>query len=147
MIEVFESVVVGPEGHATGQPASDMDLFHLRWGQEMYRDGYKVPVEMLRQIVTLTTALLAGSVGLLNAGLMTATGRALMLAFLLASLGAALMGLLPRERTVDLISPSDLAEFRTEAMGRRLYWLRIAAVFLFVGLACGVGGVLAAGSS
>jgi hypothetical protein len=118
-----------------GEEPTDESLLFISLGEEQIKRAVPFLNEVLRQLVTLSTALMGGSIAFLKADTPihpTAKTSAAVL-FLLALL-AALFGVLPYRSTIRPLFPNDIKRSVQAAMvwKDRLVWL--SSGFLVVGL-------------
>ena len=103
--------------------------------EEARKKGMQAVGESLRHLVTLTTALLAGSAVLFAQPVVPVAFKAAGASFLMLSLASALFGSLPREVVIDTRCPDDVRD----AMGRggraRVRALRVSSLALFAAFA------------
>jgi hypothetical protein len=114
----------------------------VAWAEEAVRKSLPTVQESLRQMVTLSTALLAGSAALLSnlPAPMACKGIASLL--LLVALASALWGSFPREAIVDIRCPEEIKKVRVRGTIVRMRCLKIAGGCLVFALFLLIGGVL-----
>lgn len=115
----------------------------VTWAEETVRKGVATTQEALRQMVTLTTALLAGSTALLGQLPTPLYFKVMAALSLLFSLGASLWGSLPREALVDIRCPEEIKAARDRMGLFKMNCLRVASVSLVTAFVVILLGVLA----
>ncbi|HEY7427453.1 MAG TPA: hypothetical protein VH682_24680 [Gemmataceae bacterium] len=122
------------------QPTAD-ELEQVTWAEEAIRTAPVLLRDSLRQLITLDTALLAGSAAFLDKMPMPWGLKAMAAVCLLLSLFGALWGSLPREAQVCPYAPNAIKHVRESNLTARLWWLKWASAFLFFGLGLFVVGL------
>ncbi len=97
----------------------------------------------LRQMVTLTTALLAGSAALLSQLRIARACIGLSAGLLIISLVAALFGMFPREAVVNISCLEDIKKERDRGMQVKMRCLKIAGACLVAAFCVLVYGLMA----
>ena len=115
-----------------GQQPSTEDEFYLKWGYETVKNNIKFSNEILKQIITLSTTLLAASI-IFEYIIPYTWVKILVLLSFFISLVTAFVGVLPFERSVDLNSPSDIKRHKRAALKHKRWYLWISAGMLIIG--------------
>jgi len=123
------------------QPTAE-EIEQVTWAEEAIRAAPGLLRDNLRQLITLDTALLAGSAAFLDKMPMLKELKVLGVALLLISLFSALWGSLPREAQVCPYAPDEIRRARATNLNARLWSLRAAGTFLFLALVVFTIGVL-----
>lgn len=123
------------------EPLSAEERYYLEWARETEKRNLTLINEVLRQLVTLTVALLAGSVAFLKEGILPIGFRVALVMCLLASLVASLLGVIPFQGTVAG-SPLSIKRHKERAVRWKHFWLRLAAGLLVVGFLCAILGLI-----
>lgn len=110
-------------------PTGD-DLDQTQWAQEAIRTGGAALQDSLRQLVTLTTALLAGSAAFFGQLSAPRPFKVFGVSLLLAALATAFVGTLPREVSVCPYLPDEIRAVRSKATARRLRLLKASGCCL-----------------
>lgn len=107
----------------------------VNWAQESVRKGPALVADALRQLVTLATAVLAGSTALLAQIPAPAWSKVLADFCLLGCLAACLWGLRPREALVNVHDVEEVRRVRDRGLRLRSWSLTAASWLLLAGLA------------
>jgi DMSO reductase anchor subunit len=119
--------------------------FIFGWAKETAASSMKTVQESLTRMLTLTIALLGGSVAFIGKESISSTAKSTMVAFLILSLVSVLIGLFPfRNRiNLDCIDQNKAEEDYRFGLSLRMYCLRASYVMLicafvasFIGVAC-----------
>ena len=128
-------------GPKVGHPPSDEEDFYLTWGQELPKTNLALLNDVLKQLVTLNTALLGGSVVFLSRTVMGAEFRNAVISMFLLSLCTAFVGILPYIRRIILRDPNHVKQVIQSAFTWKLHLVRIAAAFLVLGFIVALVGL------
>jgi hypothetical protein len=116
-------------------------LKELEWAREVRQKGLTLAGESLKQLVTLNSALLAGTAGFFNQLPMPIWFKAGTLIFLFLSLAVALYAGRPRFASVrNLFDPGELYQQLEKASEERLSLFDLSAFLLVMGFVCTVLG-------
>ncbi len=127
----------------TGSPVNEEQEFYLRWGYESIKANLQLANDVLRQLLTLSAALLGSGVYFRQNEAIPAQLIAPTLILLLIALVASLLGVLPFRGTVDLSSPDKIKEHKNSALTSKRRYIFISAVSLVLALIlAGVGVVV-----
>jgi hypothetical protein len=126
-----------------GRPPSEEEKFYLQWGRETFKRNLAFANDLLRALITLTAALLAGTVGLLSETVVHPAFRVIVTGLLLLSLTAALVGAFPYRADVDLRVPALIRLHKENAQRVKLRWLARAGTLLGVAGAAAIAGLVA----
>jgi hypothetical protein len=126
-----------------GEEPTPEEIEQVKWAEEAARNAPALLRDSLRQLITLGTALLAGSAAFLNQVPMPKWMKALGAACLLLSLFGALWGNFPRELLVCPYAPEEIRRARERSLANRLWWLKWAGTWLFAALLAFMAGLLA----
>jgi hypothetical protein len=124
-----------------GRPPSDEEEFYLTWGQELPKNSLTLLNDVLKQLVTLNTALLGGSVVFLNGAVMDAWFRNVVIIMFFLSLCTSFVGILPYIRKTILDNPDTVKLVIRSAFTWKLWLIRIAAAFLALGFIVALVGL------
>lgn len=113
-----------------GRPPTVEENELLDWAEEVVQKSLTTVQDNLRQMVTLNTALLAGSAALLAQMHVARVCVGLSAVLLIISLSVALFGMFPREATVRVNSPDDIKEKRDRGIRVKMNCLKGAGFFL-----------------
>lgn len=120
------------ESPVFGQEPSAEELELVAWAEDARKKGLETIRESLRHLVTLTTALLAGSAVLFAQPVVPVAFKAAGAVCLMLSLAVALYGSLPREVGIDPRCPDDVREARDRGSRDRMRALQLSSLSLFV---------------
>ena len=125
-----------------GRPSSD-DMFYFRWGRETVKNNLTLVNEVLRQLVTLNSALLGGSIAFLDDSVVGAAFKPWIVFAFLASLIGSFLGMMPYEATVDVRVPEEVKRHKDDALRSKRRYLWTAGGCMALGFALAVGGMIA----
>jgi hypothetical protein len=125
-----------------GQPPSAESEFYVAWGRDLVKNSFTLANDALRQLVTLSTLLLGGSVAFLDAWMIDPVFRATAIGLFLVSLCASLSGLMPAEGALNFQIPQDVKRLQEQAMHAKAVKLRIGGWSLFLGAGMAALGTL-----
>jgi hypothetical protein len=135
---------VTDENEVLGREPTAEEEELVAWAEEAVRKGLHSVNEALGRMVTLLTALLAGSAALLVQVPMPKGCKGAAVALLLIALASALWGSLPREALLAVNCPDDVRAERERGAAFKMRCLRVASValvlafgFAFLGLLLG----------
>lgn len=131
-----------PQDVIQGRPADPFDVFLLDWGRETYKQIIPRLNDALQRIITLSAALLGGSIYFVNAESIPAGFRAVAMLAFFGALTAAFIGTHFRRETVDLNDPHAIERFKLAVIGWRDRCLSWASALLWIGLGCAAAGVV-----
>ncbi len=115
-----------------GQAPSEDDTFYLTWGKETLKNNINLSNDILKQIITLSSALLGVSI-IYDKIVSNELIRIIVLLLFLLSLVISLLGVLPYEKTVSINSPSQIKEFKRKALKHKRIYLWISGAGLTFG--------------
>lgn len=126
----------------TGRPATDEEVFLLDWGRETYKGTIPRLNDALGRVITLSTALLGGSIYFVKDDALPPFFRVMAMFCFLAALSAAFAGTLFRRETVRLRDPEAIRKFKDEVATHRDWWLQVACWAVWAGLWFATAGVV-----
>lgn len=128
---MIEEVIV-----VQGEYPSSEEQFYYQWGEETEKAIPGQLLDTLKQLVTLNTALIGGSLVGLREDLMPAGCRLVVVGFFILSLLAAMVGIVPGVQTfVPYNQPAAVRDHKQAVVARRASLIRAAAMFLIAGFA------------
>ncbi len=134
-----------PRGPApvTGKVVSSDDKFYLDWGRESLRNNLRLLNDVLRQLVTLTSTLLGGTVVFLDEKIINPSYKIYIIMAFFIALIIAFIGMLPHTSKVNLSSPSAIKEHKIKSTRIKRYLVLGAGTLVFVGFFLTGVGMLA----
>ncbi len=129
-----------------GKCASAWDQFFLNWGQETLKGSVPAINDALGKMLTLTSALIGGGFVALKGDIIPFNWGVAAVSCLMASLIAALIGLMPVSRRVMLNNPASIRDAEESAGDRKQWCLMASFVLLVAGFALAFCGVIVKGS-
>ena len=113
------------------KPTSE-DLFYIRWGRETRRDNIAVLNNVLRQFITLDTALLAALIAFFDKIEICKWIKVLSCVLLMFSLAMALLGIIPRSSHIDLRQPDLIKAHKDKVLTWKkcLMWISVSSFML-----------------
>src|SRR5262249_35474845 len=112
------------------------------WVEDSQRRRITTANDGLRQLVTLTTALLGGSAALLGQAPLSLWSKAIGMGLLIFALIAALFGSLPRQECINRVI-EEARELREKIVQRKLWWLYCSAALLVLAFITFLLGLIA----
>ena len=124
------------------ESASDDDTALVDWGRELFKSSVTVANDVLKQVITICSALLTAAVGFLDKTGVARPWQVLVFALLLAPLVLAFQALVPAAAMVDVRDPNELRKFRDEILRKKRRALRWVTWLLVAAFACAMLGVI-----
>jgi hypothetical protein len=126
-----------------GQAPTEEDKFYIQWGRETIKNNLNFANEVLRQLITLNSALLGGSIVFLDEKLVKPPFRGLVISAFTLSLIFSFIGMMPYEATIDIRSPQDIKDHKQKALKHKRIYLWIAGFLILAGFLIAFAGVMA----
>lgn len=117
-----------------GVPPTDEEIFYTTWGQETVKNNITLCNDILKQLITISSALLGVSI-IYDHIVQSETLKMFVLLSFFASLIVALIGLLPYEKKVRLDTPADIKAHKQKALEHKRQFLWTSAITLLIGFA------------
>lgn len=127
-------ILIAMTSQKKGRPPNQKEIFYLQWGLETLKNNIKLSNDILKQLLTLSSAMLGVSI-IFETIIVTEWIKILVLLSFLLSLIVAFIGILPYERKVNLDSPNDIQKHKISALKHKRCYLWISASFLTIGFA------------
>lgn len=124
-----------------GKPVTDEDEFYVNWGKETLKNNITLANDILKQLITLSSALLGVSIIYEHIVKGEFFKISVLLSFFI-SLIIALLGLLPYEKKVSLNSPSEIKNFKKKALKHKRLHLWISSIAIVVGFGLIIGELI-----
>lgn len=118
-----------------GEVPSEEEMFYVAWGDDLIKDTINAINQSLRQLVTLSTALLAGVVAFFDKGAIPHGAMVAAMILLLASLTAGLIGSIPFSMEVGRRVPAEICQAIQEGLAWKNLCLRFSAWPMLLGIA------------
>lgn len=115
-----------------GEPVSEMDLFYLKWGRDSMKENIALANDMLKQLITLCTALLGVSL-IYDKIIVHETLKLVVICSFFFGLIISFLGILPFERRIDILSPSQIKDYHHNALKHKMKYLWIASSAIVIG--------------
>lgn len=108
------------------------ELFYIKWGRENLKDNIAVLNNVLRQFITLDTALLAALIAFFDKIEIGKWIKVLSCMLLMFSLAMALFGVIPRSSELDLRQPNSIKTHKDKVLiwKKRLMWISVSSFML-----------------
>jgi hypothetical protein len=116
------------------------ELFKL--GKRMIEGSIETVQDTLRQLLTLSTALLGGSIAFMNEQLTPLGFKAVCVLFFMATVGISFYGTMPYSAGLVPNIPESVRETRDRALESKTAKLRLAGGSLLLGFAVAVLGIV-----
>lgn len=115
------------------QPTED-EIFYRQWGYETVKANISTANDVLRLLITINVALLGGGAAFLHESTITDGFRIVLLVAFFVSLAISLIGVYPKESTVDARIPADIKQHKESVLQRKRLFLKLAAGSTLTGL-------------
>jgi type III secretory pathway component EscV len=126
----------------SGRPPSDEESFYTRWARETLKRNINLANEILKQLVTLNTALLGGSVLFLAENMMPGPLRFLAILSFFAALIVSFFGVLPYEAHLDIKNVTAIRNHKQRALHHKRKYLWGSALCSALGFGFVIAGLL-----
>jgi hypothetical protein len=104
-----------------GQKPTEDDLFYLDWGRESIKNNLKNTNDILKQLITISTAVLGLTIVFENI-IKHDSLRIVVLFLFFLSLIISFLGILPYGKKIQINSAEEIKEFKSKALKtKRLY--------------------------
>lgn len=124
-----------------GQQPTEEELFYTAWGQETIKNNITLCNDILKQLITINSALLGVSIIYDNIVSNDVIKILVLLSFFF-SLIIAFLGVLPYENRVLMSSPEDIKIHKRNALKHKRQFLWVSAVAIIIGFALVIGELL-----
>ncbi len=125
-----------------GEVPTNEEIFYAEYGDDLTRDTIPFLNQVLRQFVTLSTALMGGSIAFLSDSLVDPDFKKSIVVLFLFSLVAALLGVLPYRGKFHRRCPNEIKEVCLSARTWKTRFLWISAAMIFIGSLVAILGIL-----
>jgi hypothetical protein len=117
-----------------GQKPTNEDDFYLDWGKESLKNNIKLSNDVLKQLITLSTALLGLSI-IYEKIVENEILRVIVMILFFLSLLLSLLGILPYEKKILLNSASQIKQHKVKALKHKRFYLWFSAAGITFGFA------------
>jgi len=124
-----------------GKAPSEEDLFYASWGQETVKNNINLCNEILKQLITISSALLGVSI-IYDKIVSSEILKSFVLLSFFVSLIIAFIGLLPYENKVRLDTPKDIKEHKRTALKHKKQYLWTSAFSIVIGFSLIIGELI-----
>lgn len=125
-----------------GSPPNEDDIFYISWGRESLKNNLVFANEVLRQLVTLNSALLGGSIAFLDETIIAVSFKVWVIVAFFLSLIMSFVGMMPYEGSVDLRIPKQIKQHKEDALKSKRCYLWIAGILLGIGFGIALAGII-----
>lgn len=125
-----------------GSPPSEDEEFYVLWGRETLKNNLAFTNDVLRQLVTLNTALLGGSIAFLDEKLISSTFKGGIVVLFFLSLITSFVGMMPYQHSVDLRLAEEIRQHKENAFRWKRYCLWVAGILLASGFIIALIGIV-----
>lgn len=126
----------------SGRPPSDEDLFYTQWARETLKSSINLANDVLKQLLTLSTALLGGSVLFLAENMMPGLLRFLAILSFFAALIVSFLGVLPYEAHLDIKNVTAIRNHKQRTLDHKRKYLWGSALCSALGFGIVIAGLL-----
>jgi hypothetical protein len=132
-----------PSTHPTlsATAPTEEERFYLAWARDTLQHNLTYANEVLRQLVSLASTMLGGSIVFLDTAAPDPSWRTAVSALFFASLCTALVGILPYEEYVALNAPAEIRRHKAAALRWKRIYLWSSAGLLLAGFALALLGL------
>jgi len=124
-----------------GQKPTQEELFYTTWGQETVKNNITLCNEILKQLITISSALLGVSM-IYDDIVSNETLKFFVILCFFLSLFVAFIGILPYEKKVHLQTPDDIKTHKRKAFKHKRQYLWVSAMTIVIGFALILGELL-----
>ena len=122
-------------------PTED-EKFYIQWGREILKNNLVFTNDVLRQLITLNTALLGSSIAFLDERIIDLTLKKFIILFFLLSLIFSFIGVMPYGNSIDLRMPEEIKKYKETAFKWKRYCLWAASSLLAFGFLIALIGLV-----
>jgi hypothetical protein len=121
-------------GPPVGTDPTAEEKFYLDWGLETVKSNISRLNELLRNLVTLSVSLLAGSVVFYGDAMTTPFFKGMTTAALIAAAIVSVLGSIPEQYKIDLSDPNQIKAAKAQTLAKKKIWYQASAILLLAGL-------------
>lgn len=115
-----------PNKIINGKPLTKEEDFYLTLSEEFVKNNSKFVNDVLRQLITLNTALLAGTVTFINKEIINENFKIVVVFFFLIALIISFVGTMPYSGTISFTDPYRVKTFSENALDYKLKYIKIS---------------------
>jgi hypothetical protein len=115
-----------------GKPISEDDLFYISWGYETLKNNIKLCNDILKQLITISSALLGISI-IYEHIIVNEVLKILVFICFFNSLIVAFLGILPYKSIITTKAPAEIKTHKEKTLKSKLKHLWFSAISLMVG--------------
>ena len=123
-------------------PSEDNE-FYVTWGRELLKNNLSFANEVLRQLVTLNTALLGGGIAFLNDTMIHPGFKQVIIVLFFLSLAVSFVGIMPYQGAIDARIPAEVKRYKEGAFRWKQRYLWTAGGLLVTGFLVSLVGLVA----
>lgn len=124
-----------------GHQPTEEEIFYTTWGQETVKNNITLCNDILKQLITISSALLGVSI-IYDHIVSNETMKIIVLLSFFISLIVAFIGLLPYENKVRLDTPEDIKTHKRNALKHKRHYLWVSAMTIVIGFALILGELI-----
>lgn len=135
-VQTFSDQIDKKKGHEDiidGKPLRKEEDFYLSLAGEFIKNNSKFVNEVLRQFITLNTALLAGTVTFINKEIINENYKIVVVFCFLISLIISFVGTIPYSGGVSFSDPHKVKTFSENALNYKLKFLKASGIISGIG--------------
>lgn len=117
-----------------GKKPTEDDVFYTNWGQETMKNNITLCNDVLKQLITINSALLGISI-IYEYVIANKVLKVFVLLLFFISLVIAIIGILPYENKVELDVPNEIKKHKIKALKHKRCYLWVSAIAILVGFA------------
>jgi len=126
----------------SGRPPSDEELLYIQWVRETLKNNINLANDVLKQLLTLNTALLGGSVLFLAQNMMPGFIRFFAILSFFAALIVSFLGVLPYEAHLDIKNVMAIRNHKKRTLDHKRKFLWGSALCSALGFGIVIAGLL-----
>ncbi|MGH7802415.1 MAG: hypothetical protein ACREOW_17610 [Thermodesulfobacteriota bacterium] len=130
------------ESIISGRQLTEEEKFYVAWGRESLKNNLILVNEVLRQLLTLSSALLGGSIIFIDEKIMDSHAKVVIIFLFLLSLVVSFLGMLPFEGSIDPRNPLLIKQHKEAALKWKRFFLWTASVLLISGFVLALIGII-----
>jgi len=126
----------------SGAKLSESDKFYLSWGYESQKNNIKIVNDVLRQLITLNSAMIAGSIALLKSNLIGEQYTKAIILLFFVSLVTSFWGVFPFEGSFDIRRIDQIRKHKKRALKVKVTYMTVSGVLMVTGFAIAIFSVI-----
>ena len=117
-----------------GKSLSGDDRILLQWAEESKKENIAQANDVLAKVLTASTTIVGGGVIFLNENIIHGYLIAVILITFLLAVALALYGIMPYQATVNIKSPTEIKDYKEQALKHKLKYIKMSSLCFIIGL-------------